>query len=350
MFRFMIVEDVDNWVNITKRFIHLDCYYSFEYGKSFADIENGKLFAAYYEDQNTKIFYPFIRRPVPYVEEEKFDIVTPYGYGGPILEGDAQSFTRFYEIFSSYCRLNNIITETVRFHPLYKNHHICSNALEIQYIRVTTAVNLNVSLEEIRNNYSNMNKRNIKLAKKNQLTCYLAENTSENIKTFIDLYKETMNRNHASSYYYFDESYFYEQIQKTDIGETYLLFTKVQEKVIAGVMVLLGKEFAHYHLGASKTKYLDLKPNNLLFDYMIEFCKSKGSQILHLGGGYREGDGLYKFKKSFTNLTLDYYIGKKVHLPQIYDSIIATLKKQYILDENYFPLYRGQMNKVVIHT
>jgi hypothetical protein len=348
MLQFIIIENQDSWKNILKNFINIDCYYSFEYGNSFAKKEGGRLFAAYYEDHDTKIIYPYIKRRIPHIEEELFDIVTPYGYGGPVISGSNTnvSMMKFHELFSSYCRLHNIITETIRFHPLYQNDKICRNFWDVEYIRKTTAVDLRHSLEEIRNNYSEMTKRNIKKAKMNNLTCLIAENNKKNIRIFKDLYKETMDRNHAASYYYFDEDTFFEQVKKTDISETLLLFTKTNNEIIAGVMVLIGKEFSHYHLGASKTAYLHFRPNNLLFDFMIETCKSKGSSVLHLGGGYQENDGLFKFKASFTNdHHFEYYIGKKVHNPVRYNEVIEGLKEQYELNERYFPIYRGQIEK-----
>ncbi|MEH7096681.1 GNAT family N-acetyltransferase, partial [Neobacillus vireti] len=194
------------------------------------------------------------------------------------------------------------------------------------------------------------NKKNIKKARKNNLTCFIADNTKENIEAFIDLYRETMDRNHASSYYYFDEEYFFEQVKETGTSETLLLLAKWKNEIIAGVMVLVGKEFSHYHLGASKTKYLELRPNNLLFDFMIEICKSKGSQLLHLGGGYQEDDGLFKFKTAFTsNNNYEYYLGKKIHNTERYKVITESLQNQYELDESYFPIYRGKLVKRKIH-
>jgi hypothetical protein len=344
MAHFEIIEQQHTWKELLKNFKNIDCYYSYEYGNLFSKSENGKLYAAYYQEEETEIFYPFIKRRVPFVKEELYDIVTPYGYGGPFTKGDKALVRKFYQFFSSYCQLHNIITETVRFHPLYQNYSFLDDLLGIDYIRKTTGVDLQISLDDIRQNYTRMNKRNIRKAINNNLNCFIAENTEHNIHTFIDLYRETMDRNHASSYYYFDEEYFLKQVQKTDISESFILFASLNNEIIAGVMVLVGKEFSHYHLGASKTKYLDLKPNNLLFDFMIEFCMNKGSKVLHLGGGYQENDGLFKFKTSFTNQNnYDYFLGKKIHRMAKYNNIIEQLRLRYELDENYFPCYRGKM-------
>lgn len=344
MNKFKIIENEDSWNKALDQFENPDCYYSYIYGSLFARNERGTLHAAYYEDKVGKVFYPYIKRKIPLIKEDLYDIVTPYGYGGPLLEGGIEVVQDFNKEFRGYCKMNNIITETIRFHPLYENHLLFQNLMDINYIRKTTAVDLTSSIEEIRKNYSSMNKRNIKKAISLGLTCHKVENNQENLKIFMDLYKETMDRNHAVSYYYFDEEYFLNQLKETDTSQTFLLFTKMNDEIIAGVLVLVGKEFSHYHLGASRTKYLEMKPNNLLFDYMIKFCKLQGSKLLHLGGGYSEDDGLFKFKTSFTNQNnFNYYIGKKIHDLEWYQKIIEGLKEQYILDENYFPAYRGQI-------
>ncbi|MEH7226766.1 GNAT family N-acetyltransferase, partial [Bacillus sp. JJ1566] len=224
----------------------------------------------------------------------------------------------------------------------------CKDVMDIEYIRKTTAVDLTKSLEEIRLNYTTSNKRNIKIANNNNISCYVAESTKENVDKFIGMYKETMDRNNASDYYYFDDQYFYEQVKKTEISKTLLLFAKRVDEIIAGTLVIVGKEFSHYHLGASKTKYLEYRPNNLLFDFMIEACKSFGSKELHLGGGYQENDGLFKYKTSFSNnRNYDYFIGKKIHNKEIYNNVIEYLKKQYELKEDYFPIYRGKLERKV---
>ncbi len=348
---FKVVEDSYTWNKILKKFKTIDSYYSYEYGKLFATIENGQLLGAFLEDHTTKVFYPFIKREIPGDYKGLYDIVTPYGYGGPLIEGDSKKIDPFYTFFSEYCETENIITETIRFHPLYKNDAYCKEILNVQYIRKTTSVDLSFPLEKIRQNYSSMNKKNIKKAKSNQLSCFMAQSSIENIEIFLDMYKETMDRNNAIGYYYFDRSYFLDQVKETCISKTYLLFTQFEGEIIAGVMVILGKEFAHYHLGASRTKYLDYRPNNLLFDYMIEFCKSLGAKQLHLGGGYQENDGLFAYKTSFTNNNNhDYYIGKKIYNLTKYQEVVGTIKENYEVNENFFPVYRGIINKKVLHS
>lgn len=351
MSHFEIINDSSRWKAITKRFINLDSYFSYEYGALFATKEMGTLIAAYYENDSTRIFYPFIKRVVPYGKDKLYDIVTPYGYGGPILVGAKPSIVDFYKHFSEYCKSNRIITETIRFHPFYENYRYCEQVMDVQYIRQTTSVNLSVPLDTIRGNYTLMNKRNIKKAEKTGLSCFVADKSLENIELFVEMYKETMDRNKASEYYYFNKSFFLEQVKDNDLSKSFILFTRHGSEIIAGTIVLVGQNYGHYHLGASRTAYLDLKPNNFLFDFMIEFCHSLGLKALHLGGGYSEDDGLFKFKSSFTNnQNHPYFIGKKVHSPEEYEKISNEINEFYEVNQTYFPVYRGIIEKKKIST
>lgn len=349
MYTFIVVNDYSHWKRVVKNFKNIDIYYSHEYGNLFSREENGELYGVYIEGGESKLFYPFIKRNIPCGKGNVYDIVTPYGYGGPYIEGDDLSIVNFFlKEFNKYCLTNNIITETIRFHPLYGNYKYLKGYMDVQYIRKTTAVDLAQPLEHIRDNYSSMNKRNIKKAKKEGLSCFLAEPTNSNINVFIDMYYETMKKNQASDYYFFKKDYFYEQMKATSISNTFLLFTKYRDEIVAGVMVIVGSQYSHYHLGASRTQYLQLKPNNLLFDFMVEFSKQQGSSFLHFGGGYEENDGLFKFKSSFTNENhYDYFLGKKIHNHQVYKKMEKEIRNTNIVNENFFPIYRGILREKI---
>ncbi|MGG2092735.1 peptidoglycan bridge formation glycyltransferase FemA/FemB family protein [Bacillus sp. S13(2024)] len=339
-----VVSTKSEWDEVISCFDNLDIYYSKEYIDLFAVQENGRVEALFYQDDECKIFYPYIVRKIPFENYNYQDIVTAYGYGGPHLIGNQEKIKKFYELFEEYCRERNIVTETIRCHPLLCNHQYLEEVMDTNYIRKTTAVNLENSYEDIFNHYTSSNKRNIKKALKNGIVVEKVDISKENIDIFVNLYKETMDRNYAKEMYYFDADYFYNQANETSLYECYLLFAKYENQIIAGVMVLLGKksQFSHYHLGASKTDFLHVRPNNILFDYMIKFCLKKGAKFLHLGGGYSEDDGLFKFKSSFTaNNHYGYYIGSKIYDEAVYDNLCEVAAKKSSLREGYFPLYRS---------
>ncbi len=46
------------------------------------------------------------------------DVITPYGYGGPVGEGLAG----FYEAYREWCAERGVVSTFVRYHPLFENY------------------------------------------------------------------------------------------------------------------------------------------------------------------------------------------------------------------------------------
>ncbi|GIN61997.1 hypothetical protein J27TS8_19900 [Robertmurraya siralis] len=337
-----LLRSADDWSPFLARFSNLDVYYTKEYAELFAVIQNGTPNAIYFENENGKVFYSFIKRGIDGTGELYFDLITPYGYGGPLVEGDPTIIRSFYSLFTEYCLKQNIVSETVTLHPLLKNHEYIKEVMKTDYVRKTTAVDLSLSLDEIRSQYSKNAKRNIRKAVKNEVTISVA-NSKEEIDQFTNMYYETMDRHKASKFYYFDRSYFHKQLMDTNLSKSVLLLAWSHSEMIAGVLLLIGNQFAHYHLGASRAEFLSLRPNHLLFDAMIEYAKMCHSKFLHLGGGYLDEDELYRFKTSFTNkASFDYYLGKHIINEKKYSELTKPAIKSS--EKSYFPAYRMGQN------
>ena len=69
----------------------------------------------------------FIKREIPMSMNGQtyYDLITPYGYGGPFIlecengkENGASCFGVFYERFSQYCRDNYVVSEFAQFSSL----------------------------------------------------------------------------------------------------------------------------------------------------------------------------------------------------------------------------------------
>ncbi|WNS77648.1 GNAT family N-acetyltransferase [Bacillus sp. DTU_2020_1000418_1_SI_GHA_SEK_038] len=340
--KFRILESEAEWKEAIAKFNDLDIFYSPKYAQAFAKIEKGKAKAAFYESHHTKMLYPFILRDIPFLDNQYKDIVTPYGYGGPIMEGDIQEIDDFYSLFSQYCNKYHIVTETIRLHPLNDNQEYVKNVANIRFLMNTAAVDLQKPYWDIWKAYSTNNQRNIKRAQKMGMSANSVPKTPDNMAIFHQLYEQTMKRNNANANYYFSRDFFSELLAEDPLYKSYLLFVHYQERVIAAVVLLIGKEFAHYQFGASDSDYLHLRPNNYLFDFMIKFSQERGAKLLHLGGGYGGDDGLFRFKSSFSNIPYySYYLGTKIYNENIFQQLNELAKKQDSYNPNYFPPYRS---------
>lgn len=341
--RLEVIQSQKKWSEIVENLGLKDIYYTYEYCHNSAQSEKGIAKLLYFENELGAVVYPIVKRKIETsYAREIYDIITPYGYGGPLVIGNKEVLKDFREELTTYCEKNNIITEIIRFHPLINNAEMMGNYCNLQYIRKTTAVDLTNDIETIKSQYSKMNKRNIKRAYKNGLVCKEVNKTKDNIEIFLDLYNETMDRQNALSYYYFPSDQIESQLKDTEVYQAHLLFVYHEDKVVSATILYTTKKFAHYYLGASASEYLYLRPNNLIFNYMVELSKKKGCKSLHLGGGYEEDDGLFRYKCSFSNNNMfDYYIGKSIFNKKVYDVLVDERKKECGIKENFFPLYRA---------
>ena len=322
-----------------------DIYFDKNYGKLYEHIEKGKTEIFEYKDENGKISNQFIIREIPIKINENiyYDIVTPYGYGGPIIEkcvGSREELVLKYEkAFTQFCKNKNIVSEFVRFHPIENNAKDFKKIYKAQCIRKTVGTNLKDFENPERQEFSKSCRKNIRQAINKGITYKVIKNPDD-LQEFKKIYYSTMDRNNATDYYYFGDEYF-SKILKYFKNNVLLVKAIFQEKTIASGLYFVYDKKIHIHLSGTLSEYLYLSPAYILRYAVTLWGKENGYEIIHHGGGRSnsEEDSLYKFKKQFgINTQFDFYIGKKIWNKEIYDKL-CEIKK---VDENeeFFPAYR----------
>jgi len=118
--------------------------------------------------------------------------------------------------------------------------------------------------------------------------------------------------------------------------------TLKEGRIISTELLLYNQTYIHSFLGGTLEQFFEYRPNNILKHEVIRWAKSRGISYFLLGGGYREGDGIFRYKRSFArNGVLDFYIGKKVHDHEaviMLEELMATKVPRE--SESYFPGYR----------
>ena len=203
-----------------------DIYFDKNYGKLYENTEKGKAHIFEYEDENGKVSNQFIIREIPIRIDENiyYDIITPYGYGGPIIEkcveGKKHELVKKYEVaFGEYCKRNSIISEFVRFHPIINNAVDFKEIYNVRCIRQTLGTNLKDYEDPIKEEFTKNCRKSIRKAFNKGVEYKIIE-TPENLNSFIKIYYETMRRNNATDYYFFENEYF-ENILKYLKNNTY---------------------------------------------------------------------------------------------------------------------------------
>ena len=325
----------------------MDIYFEPEYGKLNEQIEGGIAETFRFSCEYGAIRSVYIKRKVPYLidGEQYFDAITPYGYGGPAITEcvDREKLLAAYaEAYRQHCAEERIVDEFVRFHPLAENALDFGGLYEIVYNRNTIAVDLtddNYSGVQFSPDCRNM----IRKATKKGVTVEV-DTECEHLADFIHLYYITMDKNSASDYYYFDESYF-ERLKAIPVNKLVLVNGFVEGEIIASAMFMCSGEYMHYHLSSTNPEFYSYAANNLILATAIEYGKEQGLKWLHLGGGLTsdEKDRLFKFKRNFgrtENNLKDFYIGKAVFMPEIFDKLCETARANGVKNDESFPPYR----------
>lgn len=324
-----------------------DIYFDDQYGKLYEKADNGKAEIFLYENQYGRIRHQFIKRKIPksiWEQEQLYDIVTPYGYGGPIIieaadMGKEELVKGFYEEFSKYCHGEGIVSEFIRFHPIVNNALDFNEIYHPIWDRNTVGTNLKDFEDPVQSEFSKRCRKNIRQAVNKGVSCRITYQPEE-LENFKQIYYDTMKRNDAEDYYFFDDAYF--EMCLKNYRENLLLIEAVfEDKVIAAGMYFLYNRTIHVHLSGTLQEYLYLSPAYILRYGLTIWGKENGYELIHHGGGRsnKEDDSLFLFKKQFAGHTkFDFYIGRKVWMPDKYSQICKKNNKSE--ESAFFPAYR----------
>ncbi|MCK8824335.1 GNAT family N-acetyltransferase [Fuchsiella alkaliacetigena] len=347
--------DRKKWNEIGRSFENWDLYFTPEYSKVYENIGDGKVQAFVYKDDNLTVLYPYLLKKVndlavfDDLEEEYFDIASPYGYCGPLFSEKTndknqieKSTESFFEAFHKYCKENNIVTEFVRFHPILNNAKLARKHIKTEFQGKTVASNLRRRWSDMWDDEFDSDTRSkIRKSIRNDIQVNLArkDEIKEIMPVFKKLYYSTMDKNDARDYYYFDHNYFkgFEELLLDDIIIFYAIHNK---KIIAASLVMVKSDYVHIHLTGSKKEFLNLGCNNLIRYRILEWAKFNKFSYVHHGGGK---ESLLKFKKGFSNLSFNFHIGRKVHNQKKYSKLKQIWKKKNEVDDDnfdYLPIYR----------
>ena len=361
MYEVISFEDTTNWEKKINEFTKKDAFYHLSYSKLYREIGDGDPYLFFFENEKgNKLCYSFLKRKInklPFMNNylgdvDIYDIITPsYGYGGPLYDNeDHQVIQQFRSEFEEYCKQDNIITEFIRFHPILQNQKYMEDLLDVTYDRETVFMDLVKSKDEIFSHYHKNHKRNVLKAMKNKLEfkVFHKDQIESQLYTFYEMYKATMDKLNASEYSYFSIEYLHNLIsglnQHSILGVVFC-----NEKMVAAALCIYDSNSLHYHLGCSYKEFLNLGSTIFLLHNVALWGKENGMHSFHLGGGHIGRDSLFQFKHRF-NLkgTLEFYIGKKVHQPEVYKNLIEKWEEYYLTPSNsqFFPAYRFQTNQV----
>lgn len=329
---------------MTKEIEYSDIYFEPDYARLYEN-EDSTAVEYRFECEYGVITNLFLKRKIDISLDngiQYFDIITPYGYGGPVIHNTSDKnklISAYMEDFGKYTSQEHIISEFVRFHPIIGNGVDFQNAYNSIFDRKTVGTNLTYE-DVIGTEFSKHKRKDIRRILSNPDIRYEVNENPVSLDDFIKIYYSTMDRDSADDYYYFDQSYFRTMLEKFPghiiTGKVFLA-----DKLIAmGVYFRYGK-YLHAHLSGTLSEYLEYSPAYILKYALALYGHEKGYAVIHYGGGSSrsEENGLYKFKREFgKNTTFDFYIAKKVWNDDVYRKICETVGAD--MKSEFFPAYR----------
>lgn len=330
-----------------------DLFFEKDYGQLYEKIEGGSCEVFEFTHPLGSVYHLFIKKEIPIKFEGSpyFDLVTPYGYGGPLMTGVVEGNKKklaelFQDAFQAYCLENRIVSESVRFHPVFENAQDFNTCYEIIHRRNTTGTNLEAFEDPVQNEFSKSSRRNIRKALKSGVSFSITVNPPD-LKDFKSIYYATMDRNKAADIYYFDDDYFADCLHR--FGKNILLTEVVHEEKIIGMgLSFFYNDSIHTHLSGTLKEYHHLSPAYILQYALAVWGKDNGMSLIHDGGGRTRDpeDSLFLFKKQFgKNTEFAYYFGFKIWNKPIYDALCE--KAQIDVETEAFPAYRQKMMEKV---
>lgn len=343
MIQIFNLNQAKDWDNLVQSFINYDVYYLSGYVKAFFIHGDGDPHLFYYNENGLRGIYVYMKRKTAI--EGVYDSITPYGYGGFLLEGDEteENIKSLWKAYVEKMKSENIVDNFVRYHPVLANAipmKVCSDVIDLG-----KTVSMDLSSEDvIWKNIHSKNRNMIRKAEKNGIVIKHGQGL-ELFDDFIKIYNATMDKDYAEPYYYFKPE-FYKSIHE-DLKDNYEMFwAEYEGKIIAMSIMIFANGRLNYHLSGSDLQYRNLAPSNLLLYKAAMWGMEKGMKTFHLGGGVGSGeDNLYKFKIAFNRFSdCQFSIAKHVFDNEKYDELVAeraSCDAEFDKESKFFPLYRS---------
>ncbi len=310
------------------------------YQQKFADLCQKTIYKNYSincliaENEDDIIICPIIKRKFNFQGKNFFDLTSLYNLGGPIQKNNNIILQNFFaKKFAEYCVENKIINYFIRFHPIIKNLDIFLNNCELINTGEFISVNLDTLKYPIVKNFHHRHQKSIKKAINYKIEI-IVSNEKKYIEDFIRIYYKEMKFKNAEDFYFFEKDFFF-NLEKHINNNYQFFYAKYKNKIISCELVLFSDHYCHSFLGSTKEEFKYLCSNHLLKQKIIEHFKDKKLKFYLIGGGPNPNDGIFKYKKGFSNeKPRKNFIGKIYYNKKFYNSLINKFKENYS-NENF---------------
>jgi sugar O-acyltransferase (sialic acid O-acetyltransferase NeuD family) len=350
-------DDVKNYHTVLGKFKAFNTFYSLEY------CNHGVFKKLHYflfsKNSEPCVLMPIFLNKIDELKENTtttfYAATSPYGFSGPLINEKIvfRELQLFWREVDHWYQSNHVITEFVRF-------NLNNNQIGYSGYLLSTLNNVKGKLttfNEIWDNFKPKVRNNYRKAEKNNLRADIVSEaiSQETISSFYDIYIKTMVRNNATQNYFYSGSYF-ENLIHNEQNKIVIALIYFEDHPISTELLIINEDVMYSYLGGTMSDYFNLRPNDFLKIEMIKWGLQNNIKYYALGGGRKDGDSLYQYKKSLFPKDDDvmFYTGRKVIHKGQYKNLMQKLTDDEVLIENHFkdisvcfPLYinhEGQSN------
>jgi len=229
-----------------------------------------------------------------------------------------------------------VVSAFLRWHPLIGVPH---EALGPQASFVTHGEHVVVALDDLGEDpvstFRENHRRNVRSLVRGGFE--LRDDEPDDWEAFPRLYRRTMERADANSYYMFPDAYF--EALRTELGGSTRLISVIAPdgRVAAATILFVCGSVAQYHLSCTDDAHLSSAPVKLAFLGMMLRARELGATRLNLGsglGGTR--DSLFEFKAGFSGMRAPFESARVILDAERYAALSAGVRAP----DGYFPAYR----------
>ena len=349
---YKVIQEKFEWDSTLNGFSDKDIHFEYNYFDLYTN-EGEEPIMIYIKTDIGEVVYAFMLRDISFhsdlgdrIEKGRyFDVSTPYGFGGPLIETEgidnrSKLIELLYNKLSEFYKEHNVVSEFIRFSPIIKNHENMEQALEVVYLKKVVATDLKEYAKEKQLGLKKGRRQSINRAKRRGLKAVF-ERAPKSFDRQMDIYYDTMNRKEASEAFFFPKEYF-EKMLNTLSEKLLVTNVMLRGKTIGFGLSFLSEGIMYAHIGGNYREYMKYSPSDLDYAKTMKWGCENGYKYFFSGGGTTcsEEDSLYLYKKSFSNIEFDFYIGKKIWNEEDYEYLVSISNENVDKNAEFFPQYR----------
>jgi hypothetical protein len=297
------------------------------------------------------ILFPLLLRPLavePWARpgERRWDAVTPYGYGGPLAWNvTPREVAAFWSAYAAWCGGERIVSTFARLSPFPSQLAPMPAPIEVRGSCIVRS--LGPDPAAVWRDYAHNARTNVRAAERAGLDVEV-DTTGARLDAFLAVYAHTMCRRGAIAWYHFPRSFFETLLARLP-GHSVFFHTVRGRDVLSSELLLCSDDNVYALLGGTVREAFPLRPNDLLRHRTVQWAIAHGKKAYVLGGGYEEGDGVFRHKRILAPRgAVPFRVAIMTHDGRAYDELVHDRRafaearpERWAPRPGFFPMYRA---------